>query len=1182
MTIAPAIQTLFASDIRRRIEEVIKVDQTSDDIIADEIDEYVVTDAIRRHYTDVLETYREAPQKPSDAIAVWVSGFFGSGKSSFAKLLGLAIANRSIGGEGAAYRFARRAGDTKLTVLLDIIARQIPTHAVIFDVSTDRGIRSGNQTLTEIMYGLFLQSLGYAKDLDLSELEIALEGDGRLADFETTYHRVTAGKSWAAEKGKVAFALSEASRVMHELDRDTYPMADSWVKAVKNKADISPGKLAERATELMKRRKPGHALLFVVDEVGQFVARDVQKMLDLQAIVQQLGVKGRGKHWLVVTSQEKLNELVSGLDDKKIELARLMERFPQQVHLEPSDIAEVTSRRVLKKNADAERALGTLFDYHRARLTECTRLKADVTLPELTREGFVDLYPLLPYQIDLIIQIVSGLRTQGGASKHVGGANRTIIKLAQQLLINPAVNLAAEPEGTLARLDQVYDLVEGNIGSDLRAKIIAIPKQVAHPLAQAVAKVVCLLQYVKTVHRTPENIAAALYDHVGADPRLVEVKDALAALEQAHMVRRGDDGYRIPTPAEDDWERTRDAIDPKPGDEHRLTAEVITSFWQPQPTWTLAETKAFKAGLAIHNREAVAGDLVFHVQLADEGGDLVALATELRARSQQERKHVFWAVPQSAAIGRELKQVFRSKEIIAKRERDTKGDDLPALLHEERQRLRRHTDELRRLLKAACLAGHVYFQGNDRSPGDRATEVGKAATEILAAVLPSVFERYAEAAARAADVKKGADALFTADNLNGLPPVFRDLRLLRDEKGTPVFRVEGGPLREVLDRIEERANYGDTASGRYLADELAKEPFGWDFEVVRLFVLALVRAGKVEVTARGQTHDVLTTVEAKDALSNNNTFRQAAFRPKKGIEFDELVRASDAFRDTFGSEVRELNAGAIAGELRRAIHRHEDTVGKALSVLVQHRLPGSTVLDGALGQMRAILRGSEDSALGIFNASHRAINEAIKRAGHLEQALPEPRLLDIERARTALAHAWPFLAQEPDIGDELRTRAATLKDLLERETFFRELPAIDQHARAIEAEYERRYEAALADRVAAYQAAQASLEQTEGWPSLDEAVRARLAAPFARLATVNGERVPIPQLRSERDAADGRLRAAIAEVRRLLEGERLVTVSLTSFFGAGIESTEQLDAALDGIREECTRLIGAGKKVVVL
>ena len=637
------IKSLFANDIHRRIEEVIKVDQTSDDILRDEINEYVVTDAIRSHYTNIFDAFRETPNKPHEGIAIWVSGFFGSGKSSFAKMLGLSIENRVVAGIPAGDRFAQRAGDNKLQVLLKAINEKIPTHAVIFDVSTDRGIRSGNQSLTEIMYGLFLQSLGYAKDLDLSELEIALEEKGQLEGFEAEYGRLF-NKEWSFEKGKVAFALSEASRVLHSLDPETYPMADSWVKAVKNKADISPGKLAERANELMKRRRPGQALMFVVDEVGQFVARDVQKMLDLQAVVQSLGVKGRGKHWIVVTSQEKLGELVSGLDDKKIELARLMDRFPLQVHLEPSDISEVTSRRVLSKNAPAQKVLGELFDQHRGRFTEHTRLTADIKLPELTRDSFIDLYPLLPYQIDLIIQVVSGLRTQGGASKHVGGANRTIIKLAQQLLINPAVNLADQPIGSVARLDQVYDLVEGNIGSEVRAKISAISKELEHPLAQPVAKVICLLQYVKSVHRTAENIAAALHPGVAADSQFAAVKDALRQLEAANKVRLGDDGYRIPTPAEDDWERVRNGISPKPGDAHRIYSEVLASFWQPQPSHTLFDTKTFKAGLAIHGREIVDGDMMFHVHLAEDGAAFQALASELRARSQQERKNVFWAV----------------------------------------------------------------------------------------------------------------------------------------------------------------------------------------------------------------------------------------------------------------------------------------------------------------------------------------------------------------------------------------------------------------------------------------------------------------------------------------------------------------------------------------------------------
>ncbi|MFM0192120.1 BREX system P-loop protein BrxC [Paraburkholderia strydomiana] len=1180
MTTNTTINTLFANDIRRRIEEVIKVDQTNEEIIRDEINEYVVTDAIRSHYTGIFDAYQETPNKPHEGIAIWVSGFFGSGKSSFAKMLGLSIANRIVAGGSAAEHFADRAGDKTLSVLLKTINEKIPTHAVVFDVSTDRGIRSGNQTLTEIMYGLFLQSLGYAKDLDLSELEIGLEEKGELARFEEEYKQLFK-KDWSVEKGKVAFALSEASRVLHSLDPDTYPMADSWVKAVKNKADITPGKLAERAGELMKRRKPGLSLMFVVDEVGQFVARDVQKMLDLQAIVQSLGVKGRGKHWVVVTSQEKLGELVSGLDDKKIELARLMDRFPLQVHLEPSDISEVTSRRVLSKNAVGQSALGKLFDEHRGRLTEHTRLTADIKLPELSRETFIDLYPLLPYQVDLIIQVVSGLRTQGGASKHVGGANRTIIKLAQQLLINPAVNLADAELGDLVRLDHVYDLVEGNIGSEVRAKIAAISKELTRPLAQPVAKVICLLQYLKSVHRSAENIAAALHDRVTGDSQLASVKEALHELEVAHKVRHGDDGYRIPTPAEDDWERLRNGISPKPGDSHRLHSEVLSAFWQPQPSHTLFDTKTFKAGLAIHGRETTDGDTMFQVHLAEEGAEFDALAAELRTRSQQERKHVFWAVGLTDAIDRETVELFRSKEMLARKERETKGEDTLALIAEERIRLRRHGDELRRLVRAASLSGRIYFRGNDRSPTDRAVDVGKTTADVLGQVLPEVFDRFGEAAAKVTDVKKGTDALFTADNLQGLPTVFSNIGLLRDERGKTVFRTESGPLKEVLDRIEERANYGETASGRYLADEFAKEPFGWDFEVVRLLVLSLLRAGKIEATSKGQTLDTVTGVEARDTFSNNNLFRQAAFRPKRGIEFEELVRASEAFRETFGSEVKELNAGAIVAGLRKEVARNEDTVSSAVATLKAHRLPGGVVLDDAIGQMKAILRGSDDNAIATFNTSHRAIKDAIKRAVELDQALSEPRLHDLERARNAQGVLWNFLCQESDVADELRTRALALEDLLARETFFRELPSIEQHTKAIETEHMRRFEEALDARVAAYNWAFDKLVKTPGWTEIDEDQQCRLAEPFERGQKREADRVPIPQLRADRDACEGRLRVAVAELRRIIDGERVVAVNVGSYFAGGIETEEQLEAALDGVREECARLIGAGKKIII-
>jgi hypothetical protein len=1177
---ANMIKDLFATDIGRTIEEVIKVDQTDEQLVREELAEYIATDSIRAHFRAILERYAETPNKPHEGIGVWVSGFFGSGKSSFAKYLGLALENRMLIGDGAADLFAARIGDNAITVLLKSISEHIPTHAVIFDVSVDRGIRSGNQTITEIMYRLFLQSLGYAKDLDLSELEITLEHKGRLEDFKAKYAEIY-GQDWDAEKGLIAIAMQQASRVMHELDLQTYATADSWRDSVKNRADITPGLLAERCKELMNRRRPGESLAFVIDEVGQFVATDVQKMLDLQAVVQSLGRVGRGSMWLMVTSQEKLSELVGGLDDSRVELARLMDRFPQplQVHLEPSDISEVTSKRVLAKNADAQTELRELFSQHRGRLTDATRLTADIRLPELSTESFVDLYPLLPYQVDLIINVVSGLRTAGGASKHVGGANRTIIKLAQQLLIHPDVDLAHQQVGMLARIDQIYELVSGNIPSEIRGKIDGIRAAVEHPLAQAVAQAICLLQYVQSIHRTPENIAATLQASVDGDSRLAEVKAALAELERGLLVRRGDDGYRIPSPAEDDWERQRAGIAAKPGDVARAHAETVTDLWRPQPSHVFFDVKPFKAGLFLNGREVEKGDIEVHLMLA-EPEDLQSAIEDARHRSQAEKNAIFWVAALDETIDRETVEFYRSKEILSRKERGAQTKDETALVSEEKRRQRRHQEELRRLLRQVLLAGSVFFRGNDRSPDPSVTDVGRAASQVLAASLPDVFDRFEEAAARV--TKKDLDVLTTSENLQGLTPVFSDLKLVRSENGQVVLDTTSGPLAEVVSRIENRFRYGEIASGRSLSDHFAGEPYGWEFDTVRLFVLALLRAGKIQMTSGGQPIESAVSIEARNVFGNNNLFRQATFQPKKGLDFQQVVEASESFKDTFGQSVAELEQGAVAREIREQVERCEDAVRQAHSLLASNALPGADVLGEALSQMTAIRKSAESQIILTFNASHKNLKEAIKRAAELNQTVSAAQLEDIKRARRVLVDRWPFLESEPGIGETERQHADQLDDILGRETFFRDLPELDQHTRAIEEAFESRRVAATESRSKAYEEALASLKGTPGWGQLDEEQQTQVASVLRARSHLDGaDALAIPLLREQIEACPQLLAKAREEMLRILDGNRVEPLDAASYFAGGIETEEQLEKALDGLRERVRELIAAGKKVLI-
>jgi hypothetical protein len=293
------------------------------------------------------------------------------------------------------------------------------------------------------------------------------------------------------------------------------------------------------------------------------------------------------------------------------------------------------------------------------------------------------------------------------------------------------------------------------------------------------------------------------------------------------------------------------------------------------------------------------------------------------------------------------------------------------------------------------------------------------------------------------------------------------------------------------------------------------------------------------------------------------------------------VKANEAFRDTFGDDIGELTATAVAEELREKVAGTEDIVASALSMLTAHWLPGGQVLDTALGQMKAVLRGSVDNAIATFNASHRAIKEAIKRGRELCEALTEPRLHDLQRARQAMDIAWPALREEPGIGPELESRAAQLEDLLARETFYRDLPAIEQHARAIELEYARRFDDAQQARIDAYTTALKDLISVPGWHDLPEETQPEISAPLVAGQRPLPRTAPISLLRSERDACESRLRAAIRRMQEIIEGDRLAPVQVQSYFAGGIETVEQLDAALSGLREECARLIGAGRKVVL-
>ena len=210
------IGDLLTRDLTRKIEEIIQVDQADLQSVHDEITEYVATDSIRDQYHDLLKAIAEAPSDPSESVGVWVSGFFGSGKSSFAKNLGYALENPTVLGSKFAELFKKQLADPRTSALLDLINAKTPTDVILFEVAKEADTRKVTQRIAELMYAVLLRELGYAEDFDIAELEIELEAEGKLESFIATCKKEL-NKDWETVRAG-AQKLSRASLILHKLE----------------------------------------------------------------------------------------------------------------------------------------------------------------------------------------------------------------------------------------------------------------------------------------------------------------------------------------------------------------------------------------------------------------------------------------------------------------------------------------------------------------------------------------------------------------------------------------------------------------------------------------------------------------------------------------------------------------------------------------------------------------------------------------------------------------------------------------------------------------------------------------------------------------------------------------------------------------------------------------------------
>jgi hypothetical protein len=1211
------IAELFEKPIDRTIEEVIKVDQSNESAVRIELDEYIATDSIKDQFVEVYGEIAEGASRPREGIGMWVSGFFGSGKSSFAKILGYTVANRTVGDTTASKLFKKVASDERISSRLDSINSRIPFHPVIFDVSMDRGVRIGNDRLTEIMYRALLRELGYAEDFDLAKLEITLEGDDKFAAFEKEFQKMH-GKPWA-ERRDLGLAVNEAGAVLSKLDSGTYPTAESYAHGVgKGRADITPNKLAQSAFELTARRLPGEALIFVVDEVGQYVSRSVEKMLDLQAIIQAFGVEGRNRteskqavspFWIVVTSQEKLDEIVTALDSKKIELARLQERFRITVDLKQSDIATVTSERVLKKKPAAHERLVKLFAEHEARIQQCAQLERTSRNLEINATNFSALYPYLPYQIDLCIDIVAGLRLKRGAHRHVGGSNRTIIKQAQQMMINDRTRLGDEPIGTLVTLDRVYELLYmGNllpteVTREVDAAVERFPgKIVAHKVMKAIA----LLEAVKDLPRTPHNLAVVLFPACDAQPMTNEVVTALAELEAAQFVRQSEEGYKLLTNQEKNWETRRNGLEPREGDRNRIHRELVKQIFEEPKLrgYKHKNLRGFRVSLKVDGEMVDSdGEIPFNLSLTNLSEQKAALS-EARDQSAATTTELFWVATLDDEVRGFVTELYRSREMVSEHDRLGAQQRLTAeesaCLADEKNRRDRIQQKLRKHLLACIEGGTAFFKGVQYDASALGASLVPALYALLDRAVPDLYPKL-EIGVLPVEVSH-LEKFLTSSNLAGLPELFYDERpersLVVKSSNRYVPNLGSDLCRDLLDYLKREHTYGNRVTGKMLEAQFSGLGYAWERESIRLGLAILFRGGAVEVTHQGRKYRNYVEPAARPPFLKNPDFRAASFSPRETLDLKVLANAARMYEEITGKDVN-IEEGAIAEAFKATAAGDREKLLPLSARLIALKLPGATLVEKQLHWTEGILEMSADDCVRTLAGDGKAYLEGRRLMSRMEKAATDFNVQSIANARRVLAEQWPLLAgRQP--GEELGAAAANIEKRLSADTALDEIEAIRLDTEALAIAYRALYATAFEKRRKVYVEARDEVKGHPDWLILAERFKDQsdqldsILAPLSQRAdpemdlpdgatTCRRTGAALAQLESDIEAVESIARQVVRRVMELAAPteEKIERVAIARLYPTRIASTEELNVFIESLRKRLTKALAEGSTVVL-
>ncbi len=947
------IKELFKRDIFRPINGVVKADQLDESTVWQELDEFVITKELDQHFRRFFSSYLEAIDNPKDVdvsgkIGVWVSGFFGSGKSHFIKMLSYLLDNEEHQHDGESSKavdfFESKVQDA---MLFGDIKRAVAsnTDVILFNIDSKADTKAGRDAILAVFLKVLNEMQGFCPEHPhIAHMERYLQAKGKLQTFQDAFKQAS-GSDWVSERDAYQFNHDQVVEAWCAATEQSKDAAEKWIDGAEDTFSLTIENFCKWVEEYLDKQGPDHRLIFLVDEVGQFIGGDTHLMLNLQTITEDLGTVCNGRAWVVVTSQEDIDAVLGDLrSTKSHDFSKIQGRFKTRLSLSSANVDEVIQERLLAKKDDA-RVRGEM---ERVCNLDILRNQLSFTNVGMTFKQYRDSddfccnYPFAPYQFQLIQKVFEAIRKAGATGLHLSRGERSILDAFQS-----AGKAVGDKEvGVLVPLYCFYPSIESFLDTAVKRTIDqAAGNDSLKPFDIEILRVLFLIRYVDEIRGNIDNLVTLCIDEIDADRLAIkkQVEESLLRLEKETLINRSGDNFFFLTNEERDINREVKSIDLSSGEEAKVLGEIVfddvlkgTRKHRYQANKMDFSFNRICDGFPYGSR--VDKDLTVQVftPLGESDPELFENA-RFQRESGQDGGQVILKLDDDPSLACELRQHLQTEKYLRTKSDDTSPKTTKRIHRAMAEDNRERRERLKNLL-GNLVADAAYFAAGQRVE-IKSSAPQAALDEALEYLIDNTFSKMAHITKFSDEPKRELQAILRANDI----------------QKAAMEGANDRAMEEIRDYIELSTRASHPIVLYEMIEKFEKRPYGWpDIETLILVSRVLV-LGEIQLVMNGAPlaiDKVYENVTAPRKQRSITVVRRKITDPKV------LQRCRNLGKEVF-SDMGPDSEDGLFEFLKAKCESWQSSLSNYNALADTGNYPGEDEITGGLSLIKALLAADE-------------------------------------------------------------------------------------------------------------------------------------------------------------------------------------------------------------------------------